>query len=187
VLVVGVNIYIKGRFPGKSMVFRLATKSFFLTYPKCPIKKEIALAQLQDKVEIVKYIVAEEKHEDGSDHLHAHIICKRKYNFKSPRCFDLEENGVIYHGDYQSIKNHHANQTYCRKSGNFIEQMEDNEHEDIFGAFERLDEEGFLKWCTDNRIGIGYYNEVKRIRGSSTFTINEGIDNHEGNSCCLIS
>lgn len=141
------------------------------------------MAQLQDKVDIATYIVAEEKHEDGSDHLHAYIVTKRKYNFRSARCFDLEQDNVIYHGDYQTVKDHNRVKTYCRKEGNFIECLQEIQ-EDIFDAYERLDEEGFLKWCTENKIGIGYYNEVKRIRGSSTFTVNEPVENYEGNYQC---
>lgn len=168
------------------MVFRLATKSFFLTYPRCPIPKEIALTLIQDKVEVSKYIVAEEKHEDGSNHLHAYIVAKRTYNFKNPRCFDLEWQNTIYHGDYQCVKDHNRTKTYCRKEGNFIENLEAEAEADIFSAHEHLDEEGFLKWCTENRIGIGYYHEVKRIKSTCVFNIDNVEDNLEGNILLLM-
>lgn len=171
------------------MSFRLSSKSFFLTYPRCPIPKEIAYTLLQDKVDIEKYIIAEEKHEDGSAHIHAYIVAKRKYNFKNPRCFDLEWNNTIYHGDYQTVKDHNRTKTYCRKEGNFIENLEAAaENDDIWDAHDNLDDKQFLSWCIDHKISPGFYNEVKRIAGASMATLNSDkeIDNWKGKSIHLI-
>jgi hypothetical protein len=62
------------------------------------LTKEELLAQLRTciaRVNIVEWVVAEEKHEDGSPHLHAFIKYEKKILFK-PTIFDIGD----YHGNY---------------------------------------------------------------------------------------
>lgn len=49
--------------PKKRAKFRISGKNLFLTYPKCDLPKEEALAQLTRKVPVQEYIVAQEKHQ----------------------------------------------------------------------------------------------------------------------------
>lgn len=63
--------------------FRLNSKILFLTYPQCPIRKGEALEQLTRLLPIEKACIGEEKHEDGSPHLHAYIKLTRKVNIKN--------------------------------------------------------------------------------------------------------
>lgn len=101
--------------------FRLAVKTLFLTYPKCPIPKEEALEILKAKaferdLRIVEYIVAQEKHEDGSDHLHVFLKLDRVFNCKDSEFWDLNN----YHGNYQGCRSPAAVMKYCVKEGDFL-------------------------------------------------------------------
>lgn len=50
---------------------------------------------------ITDYIIAAEKHKDGTDHLHAFIQCNKSLNIKKPTAFDLTSDlGITYHGNY---------------------------------------------------------------------------------------
>lgn len=84
--------------------FRLDGKAFFLTYPKCDLTRERALELLKAKLvshNIVHYCIAQEKHEDGSPHLHCLIILEKKKSVHGDKYFDLEQ----YHGNYQTARN----------------------------------------------------------------------------------
>lgn len=45
---------------------------------------------------LVGYAIAQERHEDGSEHLHAYVQLNKRINWNNARCLDF--NG--YHGDY---------------------------------------------------------------------------------------
>lgn len=90
-------------------------KGWFCTWPKCPIGKEMCLAELQAKFDIEEYVICEEEHKDESKHLHAFIkLKKRKLWNKS--LFDI----AGYHGNYQPAKSWAAVRAYVKKDGNFI-------------------------------------------------------------------
>lgn len=155
------------------MSIRLTGKQFFLTYPQCPVSKEVALISMEDKGHLTAYIISEEQHKDGTPHLHVYLKFERKKNFKSPKCFDIEFDGHTYHGNYQTVKNADAVMTYVKKDNNFIEKLEEEEHEEDILEFARHnDNETFLKECIKRKIGIGYYNEIKSIINKNN-TINE--------------
>ncbi|OMJ07783.1 hypothetical protein AYI69_g11326, partial [Smittium culicis] len=48
--------------PAKKKAYRLASMSFFLTYPKCTLSKETVLAELKKICDVETYIVARELH-----------------------------------------------------------------------------------------------------------------------------
>lgn len=98
---------------------RPKAKGWFLTYPQCPLKKEEALQILDRKLDIVEYVICEEKHADGSPHLHAFIKLRDRVNFKKDR-FDLEE----YHGNYQIAKSWKAVIGYVKKDKNYLTNMD---------------------------------------------------------------
>jgi len=79
-----------------SKKFRLKAKGFFLTWPQCTATKEEAVATLQAKGPIEKYIVCSELHEDGSPHVHAYVKYESDKNFVNPKCFDIGD----FHGNY---------------------------------------------------------------------------------------
>jgi len=110
------------------MSYRLDAKQLFLTYPKCNILPGTALSLLEiicERHKIEKYIVAQEKHQDGTDHLHVWLRLTKRFNTRNPRAFDLEWDGVNYHGNYQPCRRASAVQKYCQKGGNFVTNMDD--------------------------------------------------------------
>ena len=100
-------------------------KGWFLTYPQCDMPKEAALQRLRERLwqkweyKIEEFVIAEEKHKDGSPHLHAFIKLDKRIRFKADR-FDLIEFGKTYHGNYQIAKSWHAVEQYCKKEGDYI-------------------------------------------------------------------
>lgn len=99
-----------------SKKYRLNTKSFFLTYPRCTLTKEQALTLLQDKLDIQTYYISREDHKDGTPHIHAFIKTHTKHNFLNPNCLDLNE----FHGNYQSAREKQKVIGYVCKHGDFI-------------------------------------------------------------------
>lgn len=90
-------------------------KGWFCTWPKCPIGKEMALSELQEKFNIKEYVICEELHKDGEAHLHAFIKLDHRVNFKKS-LFDISG----YHGNYQVAKSWKAVVKYVKKDGNYI-------------------------------------------------------------------
>lgn len=101
--------------------FRVDTAGWFLTYPKCSLTPEEALPMLQSKGrDILEYIIAQEAHQDGTDHLHAFIRLKAKFNCKSPSFWDLGR----FHGNYQAARSWKSVSAYCKKGGKFISSID---------------------------------------------------------------
>lgn len=93
-------------------------KGWFLTYPKCPIGKEMLLSELQNKFDVKEYVVCEEEHKDGDKHLHAFVKFGKRIYFKSDR-FDV----CGYHGNYQIARSWKAVENYVKKGGNYISNL----------------------------------------------------------------
>lgn len=104
---------------------RQYAKGWILTYPQCPLTKERVLDLLKANAQakgfgISEYIVAEEKHKDGSPHLHAFIKYDKRIYFENSK-FDLIESAdKKYHGNYQIAKSWHRCEEYCAKEGQYI-------------------------------------------------------------------
>ena len=92
-------------------------KGWFLTYPHCPVEKEIALGVYKARFgeSLVDWVVAEEKHKDGSPHLHAFVQFDKKTTVYGDT-FDLQ----AFHGEYQPAKSWQCVIRYCTKDGNYI-------------------------------------------------------------------
>ena len=100
-----------------------AAKGWFCTWPKCPIDKATCLKILDGKLDIQEYVICEEKHKDGSPHLHAFIKLKKKKRF-NPTMFDLKDLEENYHGEYQKAKSLRAVVRYVIKDKNYISNID---------------------------------------------------------------
>lgn len=98
-------------------------KGWFCTWPKCPIKKEVALKILDEMHDIQEYVICEELHKDGTPHLHAFIKLRRKKRF-NPRMFDLKDLDENYHGEYQPAKSFAAVVRYVMKDDKYISNFD---------------------------------------------------------------
>lgn len=99
--------------------FRLNSSKIFLTYPQCSVSKEELWAHLNeyfDKFNVSNIIVACEKHEDGSDHLHAYVDLGKKWDCKN--CNALDYKG--YHCNMQSARSPAQVMKYVMKDGDVV-------------------------------------------------------------------
>lgn len=98
--------------------FRMYAKKFFLTFPQCPFNCATAMAYLM-KLKIPKIcIVARERHQDESWHLHVFIEYENKWDIRRCDHFDLKSKaGTIYHGNYRTCRSAKAVQKYVTKGG----------------------------------------------------------------------
>lgn len=101
-----------------------------MTYPQCPIDKDICLDLLKEILTTygISYIVvSSEQHEDGSPHLHAFISLTSKYDQRNANCLDITDpaTDTVYHGNYQASRNIAASKQYVKKDGNFTEEGND--------------------------------------------------------------
>ena len=105
--------------PKSEKGFRMNGKNFILTFPQCDVKKEVAAERLEQKWkdELKGYIVCEEKHADGSPHLHVFLTFDKRKNFKDKNCFDFIGGK---HGDYKVCKSVAGSVKYVTKDGNYI-------------------------------------------------------------------
>lgn len=106
--------------------YRLTGKHLFLTYPKCTLEPEDALAALQliaieHNHTFVKYLVAQELHKDGTPHLHVYLLLGDRVDTRDPRYWDIEG----FHGDYQACRSPNRVKTYCSKDSNFLSNFMD--------------------------------------------------------------
>jgi len=104
------------------MTFRIYSKQFFLTYPKCPLRPTLALEMIALIIsgksrDIEEYILAQEKHQDGTDHLHVYLKLDERLNVRDATLFDLDGE---YHGNYQAVRSPAKVKKYCIKGGNYI-------------------------------------------------------------------
>ncbi|KAK8575146.1 hypothetical protein V6N13_033619 [Hibiscus sabdariffa] len=100
--------------------------SYFLTWPKCSVPKESALEQLKALVlptNIVYLRVCEDKHQDGSPHLHALVQFQEKYRCTNFRKFDLKHstNSRSFHENVETERSASDAKTYIEKDGVFCE------------------------------------------------------------------
>lgn len=100
-------------------------KGFFLTYAKCPLEKEVLLKLLEPICDLVggmkEYVIAREKHQDGSYHLHAFVKLNRRQRWIKDR-FDVYDSitGKKYHCNCQVAKSWGAVKTYVKKDHDYI-------------------------------------------------------------------
>ncbi|ACP41023.1 replication associated protein Rep [Cotton leaf curl Gezira virus] len=106
--------------------FRINSKNYFLTYPKCSLTKEEALSQLQNLQTPTnkKFIkICRELHENGEPHLHVLIQFEGKFNCKNQRFFDLvsPNRSAHFHPNIQGAKSSSDVKSYIDKDGDTLE------------------------------------------------------------------
>ncbi|ACQ65850.1 AC1 [Gossypium punctatum mild leaf curl virus [Gossypium gossypioides]] len=122
--------------------FCVNAKNIFLTYPKCPIPKEQMLDNLRsincpsDKLFIR---VAQEKHQDGSLHIHALIQFKGKAKFRNPRHFDVTHpnNSTQFHPNFQGAKSSSDVKSYIEKDDDYMPGVSFRSTEDLLEEVNR--------------------------------------------------
>jgi len=125
--------------------FRINAKSFFLTYPQCPLQKEELKTFLDTKGRIVYTIIGRETHEDGHYHLHALVTYETKLNVKRQTFFDF--NG--YHPNTQAAKNIPALKNYISKEDQspLIFSIEPEDIDNLYDLARVTPEEEYFEKC----------------------------------------
>ncbi|ABP58640.1 replication initiator protein [Clerodendron yellow mosaic virus] len=106
--------------------FSVSAKNIFLTYSKCPIPKEQMLELIKNiscPSEKLFIRVAQEKHRDGSLHLHALIQFKGKAKFRNERHFDVTHPNTSsqFHAHIQGARSSSDVKRYIEKDGDYVE------------------------------------------------------------------
>nr|CCE94334.1 replication associated protein (Rep) [African cassava mosaic Burkina Faso virus] len=106
--------------------FRINSKNYFLTYPKCSLTKDEALSQIRNLETPTnkKYIkICKELHDDGEPHLHVLIQFEGKYNCQNQRFFDLVSptRSAHFHPNIQGAKSSSDVKSYIDKDGDTLE------------------------------------------------------------------
>jgi len=103
--------------------FRFSAKNIFLTYPRCDVDKEDALAhfnQLFPDNEF-KYTISREQHQDGGYHLHVLLSFSNKLNIRNASHFDLSG----FHPNIQPVRSLRNVDKYTKKDKDYISTIED--------------------------------------------------------------
>lgn len=111
--------------------FRLRTQRLYLTYPKCCLSPEEALAQLKLYLQPSEWIIATEKHKDGSPHLHVYCYRAQIWSITNPRELDLAcpnetcewSQAGQHHGNYQACRSPKAVALYVTKENTWITNL----------------------------------------------------------------
>lgn len=94
----------------KRPYFRLHSKQFCLTFPRCDMSREECMRRIlsnedRDRTSgtnmIESAVVAQEQHQDGGNHLHIYLEYKKEKNFRDPSCFDWITG---QHGNYDTVR-----------------------------------------------------------------------------------
>lgn len=94
-------------------------KGWFLTWPHCDTPKEQVLVALEQHGAIKEYVIASEKHQDGTPHVHAYVRYTKKMRW-NPTRWDL----FGHHGNYQQARSWAAAAKYCKKDGDYIANID---------------------------------------------------------------
>lgn len=114
------------KMPSSPKRFRINSKNYFLTYPKCSITKEEVLSQILNLSTPTnkKFIkIARELHENGEPHIHVLIQFEGKYQCKNCRFFDLVSptRSTHFHPNTQGAKSSSDVKSYVDKDGDTLE------------------------------------------------------------------
>lgn len=133
----------------KAKQFQLNCRQLFLTYPQCPIEKDAALEQYEERLPMKDYIVAQEDHKDGHKHLHVYLNLSKRMRCGNEHLDLVADDGTVYHGNYQKCRNSYLVMKYCKKAGDFISNTPVNmlrqavclaQSGDVKGAFDAVAE-----------------------------------------------
>nr|QHA25058.1 replication-associated protein [Soybean blistering mosaic virus] len=112
--------------PSAPKRFRISSKNYFITYPKCSLSKQEALSQLQalNTPTNKKFIkICRELHENGEPHLHVLIQFEGKFVCTNQRLFDLvsSSRSAHFHPNIQGAKSSSDVKSYIDKDGDTLE------------------------------------------------------------------
>lgn len=136
--------------PSVERTFRIAAKSFFLTYPQCNASKQQLKEFLDTKGRVIYVLIGQETHEDGNFHLHALVTFEKKINVKSKKFFDFSG----FHPNVQAAKNIPAIKNYISKEDKEPLTNEQFEVDNLYDLARSTPEEEFFELCRKRKVSI---------------------------------
>lgn len=94
----------------------------YLTYPRCNLSKETLLEELKTLKPVQRYAICQEKHQDGSLHLHALLCYDKKHESVNERYYDIRG----FHPNVQPGRSITDIYTYITKDGDYIANFNPN-------------------------------------------------------------
>ena len=90
--------------------FYLNSKSFFLTYPQCPLSENVFFEELKKLITLKKKCITlcvcsseDHKKSDGK-HIHVYFEVNSIIRTRNSNCFDIIYNDIVYHPNIQKPK-----------------------------------------------------------------------------------
>jgi hypothetical protein len=122
--------------------FRLCRKKYFLIYSQCCVLKEELLEFVLKKFPVENYLISQEFHADGNQHLHVYLSFKKKYNVRNTRVFDyVNSSGKVFHPNIEAVKSSVATLKYLTKfDKNFVTNLEVDENGNTLSLSQQLKE-----------------------------------------------
>lgn len=96
--------------------FRLACKKLSLTFPQCPVPREVMIDFLGSKKDPVIVVVSRETHKDGNFHLHCYLQYDKQFTSTKSTVYDIVYEGVVYHPNIQPTNDKNAWIKYITKT-----------------------------------------------------------------------
>lgn len=94
---------------------------WFLTYPQCNSTKDELLASLTATMDLLEYVIAEEKHKDGGLHLHAYVKLREGIKTsQAPEVFNVLDKT----GNYQVVRSCKNVIKYVKKEDDYISNFD---------------------------------------------------------------
>lgn len=133
--------------------FRLAGKKMFFTWPKCDVPPQTVVNKLQNFSLLDKCLVVQEKHEDGSLHLHAAIFWSKRKDFKG---LGTLKTITGQQGNYQLMRSAVDVIKYLLKSDGIKASFPDTVDWERLASLKRTRHEKFTEFATmlDNGKGL---------------------------------
>lgn len=93
---------------------QLSAANWFLTYPRNPTSKEVALDRLKNRFAstLLGVLIAQEQHQDGEKHLHILVRFSKALKTRDRNIFDFV---CGKHGNYQTVRSQYAIYNYLNK------------------------------------------------------------------------
>ena len=101
---------------GRGVGFRLSAKRYFLTYPQTEISRKEVRKQLEDKLPIKEYMIAQEEHKEGGKHIHAVLGLEWRVDIKNEAYLHLEWEGKEVKGKYEVCRGFRVALRYLGKT-----------------------------------------------------------------------
>ena len=151
------------------MVFRVASKSFSLTYPQSnTLNKEELLEHLKKEKNLKYVCVSEEQHQDGNKHFHVHLLYDKRKDIKNEKYFDYKER----HPNIQATKDNDEWNKYIKKDNDFIE-FGQFESSNLYERARTKSHEEYYEECRKEQIPFQYAKEAWDYSKKVDTTINE--------------